>query len=524
MKLLHTIVCLLLGCAALLGQEPARAVLFMTGPATPTAQPTDPVLFARAKASEPGHFDFFDAAQQPLPPSQDPQSPGRSVLKLRPVPGKSFAKAGARFAVWTAAGKQALLDEPEIELGDRGGTHVLIDDDMHDVAIGAATVPAPTPPPMPTASGPDSLLQTFRMLRGESSDSTAIDKLKREGLQAMLDHPETIHRVVKSLLNGNHGLALLEDLQLDLKIIDTKDGEKTFGVGYAFERSFAPKDWEFADDGSVHGFDYALSAAGNVAFERDANPQDFLTGRLTASYFESHGGIAAMSDAERRQFATDFNALGDQLVKTKNARTSEVGRAIVRKYQSVCTTQYYWEGGLDAGIESNQAFTERNYTIGAHLGGNIFDGRDTSAWSHFNIVDYPAALLRVLTGYDQAFTPHGNALPWVIAGIDHVTPDGNDPRALVGDTTDYFRARVEVAYRAPIGTFDGIDYYLGASWRAYQELGASRAVRDADADQQSRFVVTLRSATGLFASYASGRLPFDVTDRDSFELGWTLNF
>ncbi len=184
---------------------------------------------------------------------------------------------------------------------------------------------------------------------------------------------------------------------------------------------------------------------------------------------------------------------------------------------------YYWEAGINAALESDQDFVEKNYTLGAQFGFNVSDGRPDSPWSRFNLVDHPAALLRLLTGYEESFTPRGNALPWILLGFEHVEPDGNDPRALAGDTSDYWRARAELAYRSPIAHFDGVEYYLGASWRGYYEVNASRAVKSADADHPDRFVLTLASAKGLFLSYSSGKLPFDDKDSDVFELGWKLN-
>src|SRR5262249_51933668 len=150
---------------------------------------------------------------------------------------------------------------------------------------------------------------------------------------------------------------------------------------------------------------------------RDQNPDDFLRTQLSMSWFRSTGGLREFKPGEKDSFVKEFNALGDALVTTKNAADSDVGRAIMQKYQSRCSTMYYWDAGLDAALESNQAFTEKNDTLGAHLGFNVSDGRPTSPWSQFNIVDFPAALLRVFTGYEKTFQPRGNAVPWIVVGM-----------------------------------------------------------------------------------------------------------
>jgi hypothetical protein len=62
--------------------------------------------------------------------------------------------------------------------------------------------------------------------------------------------------------------------------------------------------------------------------------------------------------------------------------------------------------------------------------------------------------------------------------------------------------------------------YISANWRRYDELSAPEAVRAADLAYYEYFVATVGPQRGLFASYSSGRLPFELSDDQIYELGF----
>ncbi len=188
------------------------------------------------------------------------------------------------------------------------------------------------------------------------------------------------------------------------------------------------------------------------------------------------------------------------------------------------STQFYWDFDFDAGFESDQEFESKNYTFGAHFALEVKAWNDRSTLGMLNVLDYPAALIRVLTGFDKELRPRGSAIPTVLLRLDHVGTDGDGPRAMVGDKSSYLRFRSEIVYKSPIAQIGGKQYSVVASYRSFHEVSPSRAVRRTGLDNYNYLALVFESNEGLFASFPSGRQPFDEGNSDAYQLGWKVDF
>lgn len=346
-----------------------------------------------------------------------------------------------------------------------------------------------------------------------------------EAVRDALERPATVNPVLAGLFTDGHGLRFLRDVDWHLQSFDV-DGETSLGVRFKYEKHHPFELEDHANGKGVSGMGFDLSIEGNVAFERDVNPADFLSARLAFDKFSSSGGSKgplAPADAARA------NALAMQSAKyvatereawLRSPEWNEL-KGLARR---VLDTQVYWEVGIDAAFESDQAWDAKNYALGVHGALDVKAWNDRSEAATLNLVDYPAALVRYLTGYDDELTPRGSSIPTLVIGLDHVEPEGESPRSAAGDDSGYERVRLEVVYKAPLGLIESKEYSLTAQYRGYYELSPSDAVRAADLDRYGYLALAIEADEGLFASYSHGQLPFDDGDSTVYAIGWRFQF
>src|SRR6185436_935344 len=90
--------------------------------------------------------------------------------------------------------------------------------------------------------------------------------------------------------------------------------------------------------------------------------------------------------------------------------------------ENVLGTELFWDVAGHATLESNQDFSSTQAAYGLQ-GGLVFrEWRADGAFSLFNFFDYPAALVRLLTGMDKSFSPSGLDWPSLTLGLDLVDP------------------------------------------------------------------------------------------------------
>ncbi|HEX7900371.1 MAG TPA: hypothetical protein VF950_21565 [Planctomycetota bacterium] len=342
-----------------------------------------------------------------------------------------------------------------------------------------------------------------------------------EAVLRALENPETLNAVLKSLLAGDHGLRLLKDLKLEIKALQANEGETVLGVGWTYDKVVTSLPFDLP---STHGFDLRVESEGTAAFDREQNPKDFLKAAVGLSFFASFGGVVGEADAATQD---KLNALVDVLVDIKDAREldrSEHWRAfdeIVRRY---LTTQVYVDLGVDAGLEANQGFTSKQAVFEAKLGFDVKAWNDGDPLAQLNLFDWPFAVLRFMTGYDEKVSVRGSTIPVLRAAIGLVDPFEGDPRDDVGDDSSFWRYTLKAGFRTPVARVAGSTVHFEAYYRYDRELGPSREVRTAELDTYRYYTVTVVSATGVYASYAGGHLPFDAEKDQIYEAGLRVSF
>jgi len=341
--------------------------------------------------------------------------------------------------------------------------------------------------------------------------------LLNETLATILGDPETLNKVLDTYLRSDYGWKFLKDIGLQFKTFHA-DSATSLGVGYAFQKDISTR---YFTENKVDriGQSISVSALGNVAFDRKINPIDFLEADVSVHVFGSHGGAVKVSDEVKDK----LNALEDELVLIENQEVlnaSPVWKEFFGVVQRNMTTQMYWDVAGVGALESDQSFRTKQYAYGIDVGLDVKAWDRNTVLASSNVFDWPFAAIRWLSGYDDAFLPRGSTIPTVQLGIKRVEPTSGDPRVLLGDASGYTRFNCEISFKTPIND----DAHFVANLRYYQEFGASSGVKAANLDKQLFFTSALTLSNGLFASYSTGKLPFDATDDQIYELGFFFSF
>lgn len=361
----------------------------------------------------------------------------------------------------------------------------------------------------------------------------------RDYLRQSLEDPARLNKVLDSYLQKDSGLAFLKDINFRFKAFETDapDQQALLGFNYDYVKSVVNGEWgKGCGPSCARGYDFSFSARGNVAFDPDRNPDDFLETKLSFALFQSTGGVSQKLGAEGMQ---EYNRLTLKAAQAKTEQeTGEVYADILRLIADTFTNQYYFDFSGDFSLESNQSFSAKQYVYGARLGVDVKGWsrsgatrwNETSLLARLNVFDYPFALVRLLTGYDRCtnslacFVPRGTNWPTAAVTFARVKPEDGDPRLAAGATSDYDRVAGEVSFKTPIARVSGEKVFFSVNHRLYQELDATDAVQIAGLDHYRYTALVVGSITGPYVSYTRGRLPLDARDDEVFELGYQTHF
>src|SRR5437762_1224872 len=110
-----------------------------------------------------------------------------------------------------------------------------------------------------------------------NADGMSIKDIPAEMRRAALEDPDTINKTLQTLLAADNPLRkFIDAANIKFKAFDSdKPGtEKSLGFSYDFSRDFSR--YYFSNDiASNEGLTFNISAKGNVAFDKAANPRDF---------------------------------------------------------------------------------------------------------------------------------------------------------------------------------------------------------------------------------------------------------
>ncbi|MEM7384050.1 MAG: hypothetical protein AAF514_03815 [Verrucomicrobiota bacterium] len=332
----------------------------------------------------------------------------------------------------------------------------------------------------------------------------------------LLEDPKTIDLTTLSLFSSS--LPFADLFSVKLKLFEAED-DTSMGVAWKFAKSVSRNYFEDSLE-AKGGLDLSLTSTGNVAFDEDVNPRDFLVANASLSFFRSTGGLFKGLPKPDDEVARERFRLARELAEGEDlGKTME----LIGMMRDQMSTQVYVEGGFDLGYESDQAFDNQNWTFGAHLGLDIKAWNDDYVLARWNLLDYPFALTRWAFGSETRFRPSGAALPSFLVGLDYVTPTAEDGLRM-GDMSSFFRFKAEVAHRSMVADIGGQPIYFETNLRYFRELDPTRTIQDLGQDEKLLFTAAIEFPNNMYVSYSIGELPFELKDERVFALGWQYKF
>ncbi len=374
-------------------------------------------------------------------------------------------------------------------------------------------------------------------------DLDSLDNEAKKCLSQILSDPATLNRALRGLTSGDSGWAFLRDINLAFKTFESPNAagasQAHLGVSYAYDKSIvtAPLGQECGPS-CVTALDLRFTAQGNVAFESDINPRDFLESHLSLAWFRSSGGAKQLGPKAQDQ----YNDLAIKMAMVPAGREAELQlyyEQLSRLIAGNLTNQTYVELGADVSLESDQTFSRKQMVYAARAAVDFrgWSGLDAKSWQttptagKLNLFDYPFALLRRLTGFGSCdasdhsmgscIAPLATSWPTVSVAIGQVKASHKDPRTqLAGGDAEYTRVATEVSFKTPVAKWGEQPVYVTANYRLYDELSAPVAVKQANLARFRYFAAVIGPQRGFFASYSTGRLPFDRRNDQIYELGF----
>ena len=325
-------------------------------------------------------------------------------------------------------------------------------------------------------------------------------------------------------------------LQLELKGLDSDNTGNAYGLAFDYTLSKRNQLNLLTLEAHEWHHDWALdfSTKGSLAFEKGANPTDFQEASVAIRGYSTKATSAFRDNIGE---LLEGNALMELSRNAAECTTESIRNATCTSYHRVKNAMEQTLGflatihyGLDIGHETDQEFDATQQTIGAFVAFKFFDARPVTALGNLNVLDYPFAVLRNLTGRARCqgqvlcFQPSGRSFPSLLFAFDKVYPDQQTPRAVAGDDSAYWRAYAEAGFSTPVAYYKGTDVYFTASLRHYREIGPSETVKSAGIDSTTSTTITVGGREGLFISYVQGKLPFGIQRDQSLQMGWKFHF
>jgi hypothetical protein len=346
--------------------------------------------------------------------------------------------------------------------------------------------------------------------------------LLRQTWMHALEDPETLNLVLQQLFADDRW-RLLKDLNLRFDTFASDAGDaRGLGLSYAYAKTIKRDD--LINRGAHQaGLAFTLNAAGNIAFKRSINPRDFLQADGRLALWRSTGGAVATTDEVRDRLAVLRRKLALISVQEELDNSPLWAEYLATVGRSL-TTQAYLDLGASGGIESDQSFDQTQYVYALSLGLDVKAWNRTSRLAAWNLFDWPFAAIRYLAGTDSVFRPRGSNIPTLRMQLGLVDPGAGSTRETLGAAGSFPRFSLEAAMRNLILHSQLGDVYVESDLRWFREVGAPPTVAAAGLDEFTYFAAALVSSAGPYASYSTGRLPFDVRNDQVYELGFKLLF
>lgn len=326
-----------------------------------------------------------------------------------------------------------------------------------------------------------------------------------------LEEPETLNEILQEALVPR--IRLLKDLNLHVKTF-TVDTVSSLGLSYSYSKNSVSKTILNKATTTV-ALNAQVNANGDIAFRRVVNPKDFLETKASGQLYVSNGGITVLDSAAQAGRLARRRELLMQAAASPNPEDNEAAQMLTAEMLQQFSTHWYVNLAFTAGYESNQNFSSTQLVFGFDL------GLDIKPWGNgnVNIFDYPFAAVRWLAGV-QNWKPRASTFPTFLIGLHRIDPSNSEARELAGNTDIFNRFQAEIVFRTPL--IEGS--YLDANFRYFRQLNPPQAIIDANLDEQVFFTAALTAPNGMFVSYTAGRLPFDQSNDQIYELGFRYKF
>lgn len=312
-----------------------------------------------------------------------------------------------------------------------------------------------------------------------------------------------------------------KDMNVKFKTFQSEDSTKaSIGFSYDFNLSYAR--YKETKKGK-NSMSLNFAAQGNVAFNKNVNPNNFLVDKLDFSFSKFTGGVNKVSDTDLLKLQRQIRF---KLAKIKDMQSPEAIKlwdslGSIVKYRNLCS----YAIAPSFGFESNQDFSRTQFTPGLNFSAGIKAWDDNNILAKLNVFDWPFAAIRYITKVDKTFKPYGATLPVISLGIDHVIPTNDTVREkLIGKSEAFERFRFEVGYRSLVTRVRKEAIFFDINYRYYYELNAKKPVIAANLDEYSYFVAAIQSTSGMYVSYSNGKLPFDLKDQQVYSIGFNYKF
>jgi hypothetical protein len=336
------------------------------------------------------------------------------------------------------------------------------------------------------------------------------EKLKKAAIDDTID-----------IANKKFGGNIMEIVYLDPR----KELDSGLGLKFDYQKTLAGKDISTNDRGGLIVGDLNFKTNGLIAFDDNRNPADYLSAQLNADLMGIWGGMKKVTSNEFRDEYVAF--VSEQIALGKKPSEVDYFGPLRGKY---IDDAYVWLTRINAGYESNQAFSDKQSLYGLKLG--LYPSPlPGSKVSRFNILDWPFRLTRWLGNSDPLTKDYPRAMPTIIAGVDQIDPSENQSRfAVTGNKDRYERFYTEIAFTTLAAKVREQDILFSFSYRYFKEISPEQSVKDANIDS-FRYLLSVISIPAdtifrgsglgnLTISYSTGRLPFDRQKEQVFQLGW----
>lgn len=364
------------------------------------------------------------------------------------------------------------------------------------------------------------------LLSGQTDSNSLTDNYMpekdfRDRIETYANNPVYWNRVLEFLENYISGKDTtygkwLNELNLEFKTFQNQDSTRSsLGLSYDFKLERA----KIREKGALrNGIGLALESKGNIAFNKEVNPYDFLNSKIVLNLFRLGGGVTVKETDKdlsyyaglRRKLAV-YNSADEILASPEWKEMND---------KFVLSNSWIIKYDLNAGIESNQDFTQKQYTGGIRFGAGLKSWDKTNLTSKLNIIDYPFELIRRITGYNGNIHT-GITIPSLLVGLDYVNPENDAERETIeGELKPFPRVNLELGFRTVLTEVSGQTLYFNSSYKYYKELSVSQSIKDNNYDDFAYFTASLTSSNGLYVSYSQGKLPFDRQSDAVYEIGF----